>query len=298
MTADDQVRYPAMADSKKDAKTSFTQRAREALSGAAQASDEGGEAGGEAGPYSSGSPEPAAPSGFGSGPSEPASPRIPSLDRFITDAQSKISEVIDAAERVAKDTHADAKDQANTYLEDRKRDADALVVQRREELNSITAAVAKRVGQLRQEVDSISAEIGSSIERIKALASSTGGSPAEAMTSRPMESSDYSADFSDLSTEPSDAQGSAEPALHPVADEESSSREADAPSGEADAPSGEADDGDTGGPGVPNRENVVLRATQLAVAGTERGEIEATLTQEFGIEDASAIVDEIVGPAS
>lgn len=276
-----------MADSKKDAKTSFTQRAREALSGAAQASDEGG----EAGPYSSGAPEPSAPSGFGSGPSEPASPRIPSLDRFITDAQSKISEVIDAAERVAKDTHADAKDQANTYLEDRKRDADALVVQRREELNSITAAVAKRVGQLRQEVDSISAEIGSSIERIKALASSTGGSPAEAMTSRSMEPSDHSADFSDLATESSDAQGPVEPAFHAVADEEGSSSE-------ADAPPSEADDGDTGSASVPNRENVVLRATQLAVAGTERGEIEATLTQEFGIEDASAIVDEIVGPAS
>ena len=44
----------------------------------------------------------------------------------------------------------------------------------------------------------------------------------------------------------------------------------------------------------PN-EQALLRATQLAVSGIGREEIEATLTDEYGVADAAAIVDEILG---
>jgi hypothetical protein len=43
-------------------------------------------------------------------------------------------------------------------------------------------------------------------------------------------------------------------------------------------------------------EEPLLRATQMAVGGSERGEIERTLRREFGVEEPNAIVDRILGP--
>jgi hypothetical protein len=246
-----------MADSKRD---SFTKRAREALSGGSSAEQEE-DLTDMPNPDSSGAPS-----------SDP-SPQMPSLDRFLSDAQSKISEVIDAAERVAKDTHSDARDQASSYLEGRRRDADNLVASRRAELNEITAGIAKRVGDLRAEVDKISMEVGEAIERINVLASSTDEPPPSVA---PPE------------LRPVDEVVEEEPAVAEY-EEEATEVVEEAPVAEAVE---EADGG------TQNREHVVLRATQLAVAGTERGEIEETLVREFGIDDAGAIVDEIVGPAA
>ena len=44
-------------------------------------------------------------------------------------------------------------------------------------------------------------------------------------------------------------------------------------------------------------EEAILRATQMAVAGSSRSEIEATLRDEFGLADAGAVVNDILGPA-
>jgi len=44
-------------------------------------------------------------------------------------------------------------------------------------------------------------------------------------------------------------------------------------------------------------EEAVLRATQLAVSGSSREEIERVLAAEFEIEDAGAVADEILGKA-
>ncbi|MDP9483791.1 MAG: hypothetical protein M3P84_11290, partial [Chloroflexota bacterium] len=42
-------------------------------------------------------------------------------------------------------------------------------------------------------------------------------------------------------------------------------------------------------------EAALLRATQLAVAGSGRGEIEARLLSEFDLADPGAVIDEILG---
>lgn len=42
-------------------------------------------------------------------------------------------------------------------------------------------------------------------------------------------------------------------------------------------------------------EEVVLRATQMAVAGSSRSEIESTLRDEFGIDEPAPVVNEILG---
>jgi hypothetical protein len=43
-------------------------------------------------------------------------------------------------------------------------------------------------------------------------------------------------------------------------------------------------------------EEALLRATQMAVAGNDRAEIERTLEAEFGITDPHFITDELLGP--
>jgi hypothetical protein len=43
-------------------------------------------------------------------------------------------------------------------------------------------------------------------------------------------------------------------------------------------------------------EQAILRATQMAVAGIERGEIEVMLRTEFGVEDPAAVMDRMLGP--
>lgn len=51
------------------------------------------------------------------------------------------------------------------------------------------------------------------------------------------------------------------------------------------------------GTGRPDRarQQGILRATQMAVAGTDRAEIERMLRTEFGIEDAAAVLDQLYG---
>ena len=44
-------------------------------------------------------------------------------------------------------------------------------------------------------------------------------------------------------------------------------------------------------------EEPLLRATQMAVEGTERAEIERTLRREFGVDEPGAFVDRILGPS-
>jgi RNA polymerase sigma factor (sigma-70 family) len=46
----------------------------------------------------------------------------------------------------------------------------------------------------------------------------------------------------------------------------------------------------------PGREEALLRATQMAIRGRARGEIEASLRDELGVSNAAEIVDQILGP--
>ncbi|HYH62647.1 MAG TPA: hypothetical protein VD766_12340, partial [Solirubrobacterales bacterium] len=43
-------------------------------------------------------------------------------------------------------------------------------------------------------------------------------------------------------------------------------------------------------------EEAVLRATQMAVAGSPRSDIEVALRDEFGLDDPGSVVDDILGP--
>lgn len=52
------------------------------------------------------------------------------------------------------------------------------------------------------------------------------------------------------------------------------------------------------GPAEPASEGVRLLATQMVVAGSSRDEIEARLRDQFEIEDADALLDEILGSVS
>ena len=67
---------------------------------------------------------------------------------------------------------------------------------------------------------------------------------------------------------------------------------------EEPAPAPEAEPAETSPP-APSaahiRQRALIRATQLAVQGVDRAEVEQTLKREFELEDSAAIVDEILG---
>jgi hypothetical protein len=235
--------------SSSEATNPLIRRARDALSGASQNPNR--------------EPE-AAPSG-----ATPA--RISPLGRSLTDATNKISEIVDAAERVAHEIQADAENEARNYLEDRRQDADALVVERSAELSELTQSLTKKVEKLRNEVESMVKDLDQTVERMRGLSGPQPGS-GDAEPGPRTASSD--------SVQP--ASGS-EPIPRPVAYQGTARHDAAAAEADSDA---------------QKREHAMLRATQLAVAGTSRGEIEDTLEREFGIADAGSVVDEILGPAA
>lgn len=236
--------------SRGEATNPLIRRARDALSGASQNPNR---------------EEEAAPSDVTTPPSDATTPRISPLGRSLTEATNRISEIVDAAERVAHQIQADAEDEASRYLATRKRDADALVNERSAELNDLTGSLTDRVEELKREVDSMSKELERTVERMKGLADTGTSAPEEVAQSEnvpPPRSASIPRPVAYSGTEREDA---------------------------------EAEDADAG---AESREHAVLRATQLAVAGTERSEIVATLESELGIGDAEAVVDEILGPAA
>jgi cell division septum initiation protein DivIVA len=81
------------------------------------------------------------------------------LGRSITEATSRIHEIIDAAERLAEEIRAEAEAEAARYLEERRREADRLTEDRRAELGKLTDSAAEQAERLGAEAESLSQTI-------------------------------------------------------------------------------------------------------------------------------------------
>jgi len=148
------------------------------------------------------------------------------LGRSITQATSRIHEIIDAAEQLAEEIRREAEAEAARYLEERRREADRMTEERRAELGKLTESAAEQVARLRTEADSVA----QTIDAMRWVA------------------------------EKRENAQSAEPAREPA------------------------------------REEPLLRATQLAVEGARREEIEDALRREFELTEPRAVVDQVLGP--
>lgn len=200
------------------------------------------------------------------------------LRRSITEASQRVGEIIDDAERAAAEIRAEAQEEARI-------EAQRAVNESAAELASVVSPLVERVEGLRVEAASLMDELQVVTERLRKLTQpNESGLPA---------------------SEPEALESVSEPAIEAEPDgPAATSLDAQAPeSAGSSAPPGPvpvpypgkaaASDPELSGP----PEEALLRATQMAVAGNSRPEIEETLRDEFGLDDPVPVVDDILGTA-
>jgi hypothetical protein len=192
------------------------------------------------------------------GEAQPLQPPSPLRDS-VSNATQRIHAIIDAAEKAAAGIIEDAEAQAQRYLEESRRRSERLAEERAREIAEVTDSLVERAESVKRQADELIAALGSARRQLEERA------PDElASTPAPAGSS------------PAGTQRAPAPHLKSV--------EPVAAPGAAGAVPGEPTAG------------ARLLATQMAVAGSSRPEIENRLRSEFGIEDAGPMLDAILGP--
>lgn len=194
------------------------------------------------------------------------------LKASITDASLKIESIIDDAERAAADIKAEARTDAE-------REARALVSQSASQLAEVVEPLVKRVENLRVEAAALMHELESATLRLVELTNKS----VEASALGPTEVEEAAAAKGKEEAKP-------EPDEPPVLVDREPIVTGPAPIAYPGTGAGDKALSDP-------PEEAVLRATQMAVAGNSRSEIEATLADEFGLADATPVVEDILGPA-
>jgi hypothetical protein len=207
------------------------------------------------------------------------------VTRFVTETTGRIQEIIDAAERVAAQIRAEAEAKAEadaqTYLEQQRRAADRIISEKVEGL----AALADELSQQASDLRSHSGQIVSTLERAAARLRAALPAPSTGSTEAPRAEVEV-----EVEPEPEvgvhpvaavDLQPDAEVDLQPEAVQPPRAREPQA-----------------GRPltSLESPDAALLRAAQLAVAGSGRTEIEAALRRDFGVAEPADILDQILPP--
>lgn len=187
------------------------------------------------------------------------------LKSSITDASRKIEGIIDDAERAAAEIKAEARAEAE-------RESRRAISESAAQLASVVDPLVKRVENLRVEAAALMHELEAATLNLVELTKRTGESGTTVVAPPPkLEPVEAS---SEKLAEPRDESPSVGP-----------------------APIAYPGRGATASPPTDPPEEAVLRATQMAVAGSSRSEIEATLRDEFDLEDATPVVNDILGDA-
>jgi hypothetical protein len=173
------------------------------------------------------------------------------LHRALLEIGERIDEIIAGAERAAEDVRRRAQADADRYLTERRRRADALEAERNRRFHDALEALRSGAARIEEESERVVRSVQEAIRR----------------SEEPVEEP----------PEDTPAEGPARVTPAPVAYPGNAGREPDAEAG-ADL-----------------RVSMLIRATQLAVQGHDRGEIEQTLQSEFGATDAQGVVDQVLG---
>jgi hypothetical protein len=182
----------------------------------------------------------------------------------------RVQEILDIAERVASDIRAEAEVAGARQVAESRREADRVVDERIGELASLTRPLSARVEAVEREARALITELDGARERLARF-----GSQPVAGLDRP-------------DGAPAPPEDGPVPVPEPVSAPDSVTVPGSAP---------EASPGPEASP-APDRnqipEQAILRATQMAVAGVERTEIEHMLRSEFGVDDAMSVVDKML----
>jgi hypothetical protein len=178
------------------------------------------------------------------------------LRRSVSEATARIEEIIDTAERVAEGIRAEAEAEARRRLAEREREVDRMAEERARELGELAGLLTERARYVFEQVQGLAQALERTAASIRAS-----GAPAAS------EGETLEGGAGERSPDERHDTGEAQP-----------------------QPRRPASPPQRGGPDEP-----LLRAIQMAVAGSERAEIESTLHRDFGVEEPGAIVDQILG---
>ncbi len=191
--------------------------------------------------------------------------------REIEDSTAaRLAEIVGAAEKAARQVIDEAEEEARSRLVDARQEADRIVADRLAGLAELTDEIAAQAEALRRQSEALQRALAEAKAELGGAESLGGSAP----LGKPAV---------DREEEP-EAPGAAGPALSIVGPPEVERPKVDAPSfngprTETATPAGAR-----------------LLATQMAVSGSSRHEIEERLRTGFAIEDTRAILDAILGP--
>ena len=208
---------------------------------------------------------------------------------------TRIESILDAAERAAIGIREDAQEWAGRYLEESRRKADDIAAERIQEISALTDNLVSRARAVAQQSDELIAALDDAGRR--ALNNARPGSPAPAAAPPP------AAAAAQPPPVPQQAPPPPPPAAPPKTQVERPPAAQQAPPPQAPPPLREEPPPPSApepppaaqpAPSAPRvSEGARLLATQMAVAGSTRDEISWRLREEFGIQDSTAILDEI-----
>jgi cell division septum initiation protein DivIVA len=213
---------------------------------------------------------------------EPSAEPTSELRRSVSAAAERIEEILGAAEgigddlrreaeadaeRIRKDAHAEA----GRYKDASRREADRVTEEQVSRLETVLEALRSQLRSIEEQGSKMVGAVEEAIERVRA-GSRAQESPSEvrlqaAVRPRSPSSAPHASPTS--APAPSDEKRAA-PAIRT------------------------ADDGEKNGQDS-SQQAAMIRATQLAVGGSDRAEIEDTLRREFGLDDPGTIAGEILG---
>lgn len=176
---------------------------------------------------------------------------------LTSSAAERIATIVEAAERAAQSVIDDAEAQARSYLSQAQADADRIASERLAALSGLTESLVAEAEAIRDRAERL-------VDSLEAAQAQFGADPAPEASSR----------GSHLSAVAPAEQAELAPPLDPQPRRGDGDRARD-----GDTPAGAR-----------------LLATQMAVSGSSRKEIELRLKNGFEIDDTAAILDAILGP--
>jgi len=198
-----------------------------------------------------------------------------SLRDTVTQAAGRIDSIIDSAEEIANQIHAEAVAEASAYRDSQKAKVDALVAEQRAQFGALSKGFCERAQALHREAEVLATEIASALHSLESREEEVAVSPELA---EPKEDQ-VPPVGRDTGEAPLTGTG-------PLAGETISPEAIEAEKA-----------AETEGSVEATREEALLRVTQMAVERRARDEIEATIKEEFGIAEPRALADEILGPS-
>jgi vacuolar-type H+-ATPase subunit H len=215
----------------------------------------------------------------------------------------RIAKIVEAAEKAASAVIDDAEAQARRYLEDAQAEADRVVAARLSSLSQLSDSLVAQAEAIRRQSDQLLASLG---EADQTSAPPSSAAPAAPTPTPPAAVPEPPAPTPHLSAvEPVPVVE--EPAVEPFREPQSEPRvepEPEAPQEpvfeappvppEPEPPASEPEPEPASQGGTPAAAR--LLATQMAVSGASREEIENRLRVGFEIDDTAPILDAILGP--